>query len=283
MNTLNEIGAQMQYTCFVKLYACMAKSIHEYGGKLGERLIRCALREYGKDKGKRMKALLADNGQRVDLQNLYAACGYCGISPYFYRILLHDEADWQSIETHLCPFAATCLKSDSLEEASYFCEDYPHALIDGFTDGIGQAHTGKRLTRPTDGLCSQTFFYRQVHMNEEQLKLAQNGTDASPAVSDGAEMMALYLAFFNQVSLAENKDFYAPLADGLRSFAEDTLSSVADEAERTLRPVDASFLGEFFPLPLTAEELKELAPALSDKALELFDRNVLCSLRKSWL
>ena len=274
MNTQEEIKAQFQFNCFGKLYAYLSSSLIQWGGVKGERLVRQSVVQYAQEKGERIRRHQVEAGISINLKNLFAEEPCCGADPRFYRVTLRDTKQAQLQEVYSCPLAKQWSALDETFAGSLYCEEYAHALIQGYTSGKGQANVSNSLTCPRDNRCVLAFYYRTANMTPQQQEAFENGTEASPAWSTGRNLLHLYDAFYQNVK-NQGVDGVAALARGLRAFAKDIICAVPDQANRAGWALDTVFMNAFLPMPYNQKTFTSATSFLEDAEKEIFWINVV--------
>ena len=274
MNTQEEIKTQFQFNCFGKLYAYLSSSLIRWGGTKGERLVRQVIVQYAQEKGAHIRQHQEEKGISINLKNLFLEEPCCGADPRFYRVNLRDTRQSQLQEVYSCPLEKQWRALNEMFAGSLYCEEYAHALIKGYTLGRGQANVSNSLTCSRDNRCVQAFYYRTANMTPQQQWELENGTEASPERNTGRNMLCLYHAFYENIK-DQGVDGIAALACGLRAFAKDIICAVSDEASRTGRAVDETFMDEFLPVPYNHKILDNTTSFLEDTEKKIFEINIV--------
>lgn len=227
MITLEETTAQISFDCFGMLYACLSAALLQWDPARGEHTIRQAVARYALEKGTQLRLRQTQLGCSIDLQNLFAAEPCCGGDSRFHRSVIQDTKQVQRMEVLTCPLAQLWADAGCSFAGCLYCEEYAHAWMKGYTNGVGQANVSNALTYPRDDRCTLSFYYRPANMTPEQLAAFQAGTSAAKEVHLDQGILRLYHGFY-QAAQEQGPGAAAALEQGLHTFAQNWRESLAN-------------------------------------------------------
>lgn len=279
MNNIEEIKFQTKFNCFGKLYGHLASALLSWMGRHGERLLRKAIQEYGFTKGAALRKEQLQEGIKLNLQSLFRAESCCGEDPRFFRVSKKDAESVQLTEVYACPLDKMWRDMGCRQVGSFYCEEYAHALIAGYTQGKGQANVSNHLTCDRDNRCVFAFYYRMANISAEQQKHFYNGADPHPASDITRDLLLLYSCVYQEALSYQEEGGRCAIAQGLRAFADDVIAGLTLEADHTGEMITAQFLADYCSVPLTVRDLRDL----KEDAARIFEINVVEPLRQVFL
>ena len=150
-------GGKMEMTArdHALLFAALAKSvIQEIGVEKGEPLIRQGVREYGRQRGKRMALRAGKYGHALTMDN-YFAYGEWAVPKNEMHFKFVEKAPHARMHICRCPWHETWKENRVLEFGKYFCQEIDEALVRGFNpDLVLQVNS----TRTNGGECCDFIF-----------------------------------------------------------------------------------------------------------------------------
>ena len=263
MYTYEEIKPQNKQDAFAAMYLCITRSIRDLcGQKIGERIIREAVRRAGHDSGMTQRQRLLKDGLKTNIQNLYHCDCDVVADPRFRENEIFNEEERQIWEVYTCPLADYWTRRDGWKEGSFYCEEYQHARVLAFTDGVGQVNLSTLLTCPRDNCCRFSVYFREANMSPERAKEAFAHCDPSycapasiPSNTNLDESIcrmtiALYCRLMETAEDLCGQDGVCAAAEGLKRWALVALQTLHLQAEHTLLPMNMDFVRLNFPLAL---------------------------------
>ena len=262
MNTYLEIKKQNKQDAFSAMYMCLCQSLIEMcGSRVGEGVIREAVRRVGTFSGKRQLEKFKTAGIKTNLHNLY----HVGLDyiedPRVHGCQIVDEEDRQIWEVFICPLADYWKKHQFGEIGTFFCEEFQCSRIAAYTEGVGQLNLSAKLTHPLDNYCCFAAFYREANMSKEQAKRSFAHCDPDytlpsepPAVSfdEGIRWMtiALYCELYNTAKEKLGHDGICAISEGLNKWVKTEIKLLKEQAIHTLLAMDSDFVLKNFPISL---------------------------------
>ncbi len=133
-STILNQGEKMMMTArqHALLFALISKLlIREIGIEKGEPMIRKAVREYGRQRGKRMALRAKENGHSLTMDN-YFAYGEWAVTKNEMKFKFIEKTPHARMNIFQCPWYETWKDSRLLEFGKYFCQEIDAALVHGF-------------------------------------------------------------------------------------------------------------------------------------------------------
>lgn len=280
MNCTSEIRPQFQFDCYGRLYAAIAQALLLWGGAAGEIVVRRSVAKYGMEKGRMLRQVHIQTAVGINLQSLFHAERVCGEDPRFFRNILRDTDAVQLQEVYSCPLARLWHALGCEKYGFFYCEEYLHALVCGYTDGKGQANLSNTLMYPRDSRCVMACYLRPGNLPETaRAQFAGGAPKRSACIL--RDILLLYQAFY-QCAEEQEADAVAAVARGLRDFTGQLSSALTLEANHIGVSPGRDFLDAFCPIPLNSCD-GALPVRLSGKADEIFRINVTQVLSRSLL
>ena len=118
------------------LFAFISKSvIQETGTEKGEPVIQEAVREYGRQRGKRMALRAKKNGHGLTMDN-YFAYGEWAVPKNEMSFKFVEKTPHARMQIYRCPWHETWKDKGLLEYGKYFCQEIDEALVHGFNPDL---------------------------------------------------------------------------------------------------------------------------------------------------
>ena len=137
------------------LFAFISKSvIQETGVEKGESLIRKAVREYGRQRGKRMALRARKYGHSLTMDN-YFAYGEWAVPKGEMNFRFIEKHPHARMNIYCCPWYEAWKDNQLLEYGKYFCQEIDEALVHGFNPDL-VLHVNSTRTNGGD-LCDFVF------------------------------------------------------------------------------------------------------------------------------
>lgn len=143
------------------LFAFISKSVIEEAGlEKGEPLIRQAVQEYGRQRGRRMALRAVKYGHGLTMDN-YFAYGEWTVPKNEMNFKFVEKTPHARMNIYRCPWHETWKENRLLEYGKYFCQEIDEALVHGFNpDLVLQVNS----TRTNGGeLCD--FIFRDADLS----------------------------------------------------------------------------------------------------------------------
>lgn len=119
-----------------QLFAAISKSaIQEIGAAKAEPLIRQAVREYGRQRGKRMALRAKEYGHALTMEN-YFAYGEWAVPKNEMHFKFVEKTPHARMQIYRCPWYETWKENHALEFGKYFCQEIDEALVRGFNPDL---------------------------------------------------------------------------------------------------------------------------------------------------
>ena len=122
---------------YALIYAHMAKEGIETFGKEGEAMVRKAVRNFGIDRGKRLRAKHEAEGRPINLKTLFTHYDLGGTraDPRFSRNLLELTENTRYSLTLSCPVQERWREVGPAEYGVMYCEEFHPAMWDAYLEG----------------------------------------------------------------------------------------------------------------------------------------------------
>lgn len=283
MYTCADIVQQNQQDAFSAMFLCLGQEILTLcGARTGEGVIREAVRRAGRQAGLRQLERLRETGVPTDLHGLFH-CGKPWVDdPRTRKKELFDEKDRQIWEVYTCPMASFWNRFGEGRLGSFFCEEYQYAKVLAYTEGAGQLNLSKNLTCPRDNFCRFSAYFREANAAPERAAEAFPHTGArreeAPAASfdEGIRDLTASVCCRLLETAGERcgREGACAVTEGLKKWAVQAEEALRTQARHTLRPLDAAFVRENFPLRADEPVWEE-----NRQAWELVDTYVLSAIR----
>ena len=277
MHSENELGYQTRSDGFGILYGEIAGALIERCGRNGMGIVRKAVAAYGKKKGKRLREQYMGSGVRTDLHNLMAAEDGRWKDPRTLKTTVRDTPEAQLWEIYSCPLEKNWRDRGREEAGRLYCEEYLHALMDGYGEGAGQANVSNSKTCRRDDRCVMAMYCRTANQNETQ-KGTGDGNGIIREIPVEESTLLLYRCFIEVMKEEKDAEVVAAVTYGIKNGAEIMAETLIKKADHVGRSLDEDFLMEFFPF-CRMEELRE-DRILRQCFLHVFDE---CLQKGGWL
>ncbi len=118
------------------LFACIAeKVINEIGEKNGGPLLRRAVLEYGRQRGKRMAMRALNNGHDLTMDNYLAYCEW-RVPKDAMEIRFLTKNPHARVNIFKCPWHSIWEEHNLIKYGKYFCMEIDAALVKGFNPDL---------------------------------------------------------------------------------------------------------------------------------------------------
>lgn len=286
MYSLAETPRRNQHDCWPRLFLLLSRSLQERCGWSAERSVREAVRRMEERRGDELRKQHIAAG-KADLQALYSIGPDSLNDPRFYADV-HTETDEMRIwEVRTCPNAAFWSRMNSTEVGSWFCEEYQHAFLKGYTGGMGQMNLSKRLTCTRDNHCCFSAYYRRANRNElaqADCPADKQSTEDGVLPEDGRRIRSLcirtYSSIFETAAEQLGDEGIQAVAVGLRAFSDASADALLIQAERVGSRCDRLFVAEHFAFNLDMDKEPMWNAYAPHEAQRMFLDNVATRLTR---
>ena len=213
----DEKGLLMQEDLYARLYFHLASAYLRTFKKNGEMALRKAVRKYGADRGKRMRAEHEACGHAIDLKTLFTIGGFPGTAGFKNQIV-EIKPDRCIYETLTCPLYNWWKELGGEQEALINCEEIHGAMWSAYHPNI-ESHQPKRMPRG-DGLCRFEVFLPSLKGAAETEKYPQiDFQKRLQQLTDIQAIMYYYLA--KGICEEFGLEGEAALRQGIRTFGRE--------------------------------------------------------------
>lgn len=287
MYSIREIPLQNMQDVWSKLFVCMAGSLMDTCGRAAEGVVRKSVRRMAETMGRELRDRLHREGERANLLSLYARQPWFFRDPRFCLDRIRTTEQVWLMEVRTCPLANVWKSMGQADIGTFFCEEYQHGLLSGFTGDAGQTNLSRRLTCPRDNHCRFSCYYRPANMlSEERSESFSTYEDKAGELSQfydaetvsrgiGELCVRNYSCLFEEAQAEFGSEGVNGVILGIRKAAPMLIADLADEAKRTFNPCDSYFVAENFPLKLNSDEDALWKQFSWPEARELFQINLL--------
>lgn len=257
MNIIDKLALQKRHDIWALMYARLATSILDVCGRGGEYAVREALRRMGQERGEMLRLAHRNRRLKTDLINLYAKFPGCTCDPRLRGHLVKEDSEVRQWEVYSCPLAILFSGCGGTRVGSWFCEEYMHSLVSGYTVGKGQTNLDTRLTRAGDGSCYFSVYYREANRPDEQCETTQG--DLQPDIAaDCSEYISAHFIQTYYYLLETAQELYGDegvraIAVALRKLAPELACILESRADDLLTRIDQAFLKQNFPISVYVE------------------------------
>ncbi|MDR1732210.1 MAG: L-2-amino-thiazoline-4-carboxylic acid hydrolase [Synergistaceae bacterium] len=295
MNRFKEIELESLQDSWVIMYTFIARELLEKGGFEGERVLREAVRRYGRDRGLSNRRRLLENNVKINLATLFSEGRDRPGEPRFTAKVLRGTREERISDTLICSFADVWKKYDAKHLGRIYCEEFHIASYQAFGFGKTKVNLSRTLTQDGDDRCCFYHTYRPENLTDEERRLSFEEYDEGyvkpdremPKPEGKSGFRALWIKmYFHFLETAAERwgedDARSLVGSGLRAAAVEQARVFAEIARSTERVVDEGFLEGHHPLSLGPspgdETLPEACCALGAQSL-LFE-NYCLTIRK---
>lgn len=156
------------------LYIHMAKGMIETFGKEGEEVVRRAIRNFGIDRGKRLRANHETKELPINLKSLFTHYDLGGTTadPRFRRNLLELTETTRYSQTIRCPVQERWREVGPAEYGVIYCEEFHPAMWSAYLEGT-VVELPKMLSRGDDHCMFEVYLPGHKKDSDELLKQQQ--------------------------------------------------------------------------------------------------------------
>jgi hypothetical protein len=150
------MGVEFTATHHALLFGWLARAVVEQAGpEVGERVIRRAVRCYGRERGGRMAARAAADGHPLNLAS-YVAYGEWRADPRSMEQAYVERAPQARLLVDRCPWHTTWTEADLVVYGRLYCLEIDQALMSGFNPDLKLEVRG---TRPNGAARCEFLFH----------------------------------------------------------------------------------------------------------------------------
>lgn len=295
MYNINEIEYQNKQDCFSLLYLKLGRSLMDYCGRKAEGALREAVRRMGSESGELIRIKFKNEGIRTNLMNLSILNFACSRDPRMKVQSLEETEQVRLWEVYTCPLAVLWNKANEAKLGSFYCEEYLHAFLEGYTMKKGQMNLSDLMTCPRDLHCRFSAYYRPANTNGTQREesfspygsVCKEEHAKSAFISDNelhelikSDFIRLYFYILEVASEKFGKEGICAISNGLRKFKEEVITLMVKKAADVLKPSDNSFFSLNFPVSIDINEDLLWEKYKAHDAPMLMSLNLLCPLKK---
>lgn len=160
---------------YALLYIHMAKEVIETFGKDGEEAVRRAIRNFGIERGKRLRARHEAEGRPINLKSLFTHYDLGGtkVDPRFKRNLLELTENTRYSLTLRCPVQERWREVGPSDIGVIYCEEFHPAMWDAYLEGTVTL-LPKLLSRGDEHCQFEVYRLGHKRDTEELLKKQQS-------------------------------------------------------------------------------------------------------------
>lgn len=289
MNSYSELPFQYEQDVWSLLFARAAQGLREGCGREAEAVVRAAARTMGYKRGKAACEKAVARGVRADLETLHSGCAWCSMDPRCRRRILRSKPDVVLYEVDTCPLAGLWAMLGASDVGTWYCEEFSHGQMAGYTAGAGQVNLATRLTYTgrteniafmDDNCCRFSEYYRAANavpaLHDAAFGEGLPAAEPADAAARRADLHQRCVELLNELYTAAEEQLGAPglcaLANALRAAAPELAGIYRKHAADLLMEPDRAFLHLHFPLTLeTADDPLWTAPAAEFVQINLLD------------
>ena len=235
---------EQQAFFWTAMYYYMAKEAIERHGLEGERVIRQAIRDYGRERGRRRRNRVLQKGLDINLVSLFTNGDLNGDT----RFQSDEEKSVLTKETRRhfvtrCPDAEMWGRLGGLDIGKIYCEEVHHYLYGCFDDAV-QVNLCETLTNGGD-ICRFHINLREANKKpqEEDHYVPQCWEDCEPdGIACNATMFSLF--YYHLASAIRNKLDEETVIAAIEKFAEQRGLRLRELERRNERTPSAASLVE---------------------------------------
>lgn len=265
MYNITEIKDQNRQDCLSMLYMYLSRSLVDCCGRGAEGAVREAVRRMGEEWGRSIRKKHVAAGVKTNLVGLYNVGLEYRTDPRMYEELIKESEEVRLWEIRTCPMADLWNKAGEGDLGLWYCEEFQHGLVAGYTDGRGQMNQSTFLTCRRDNHCRFSAYLRAANLEGTQRAESFAAEGESPAAPrplkdvDFAEgirtqFVKLYYHILASAEERYGSEGVSAVALGLRRMADVMVPIMKRHADDTLLPCDGAFLKLNFPIALNASE-----------------------------
>ncbi len=288
MNSYSELPFQYEQDVWSLLFARAAQELKEVCGREAETVVRAAARTMGYKRGKAACEKAVAQGVKADLETLHSGCAWCSMDPRSRRRILRSKPDVVLYEVDTCPLAGLWATLGASDVGTWYCEEFTHGQMVGYTAGAGQVNLATLLTYighneniafMDDNCCRFSEYYRAANavpaLHDVAFGESLPAAEPADAAAQHADLRQRCVELLNELYAAAEEQLGTPglcaLANALRTAAPELAEIYRKHAADLLMEPDSAFLRLHFPLTLeTADE-----PLWMDSAAKFVQVNLL--------
>lgn len=289
MNSYSELPFQYEQDVWSLLLARAAQGLRAGCGREAEAVVRTAARTMGFKRGEAARERAAAQGIKADLETLHSGCAWCSMDPRCRRRILRSKPDVVLYEVDTCPLAGLWAMLDASDVGTWYCEEFTHGQMAGYTAGAGQVNLATRLTYTgrteniafmDDNCCRFSEYYRAANavpaLRDAAFGEGLSAATPADAAAQQDDLRHRCVELLNELYAAAEEQLGTPgicaLAGALRAAAPELAGIYRKHAADLLMEPDRAFLRLHFPLALeTAEEPLWAAAAAEFVQINLLD------------
>lgn len=156
--------------CWSMLYITLAREMIDAAPVAGESAVREAVRQYGRERGEKLKKRHLDQGLKINLENLFTYYDLPG-DPRFERRKIRLNPQERLSDTLVCPIAQLWKDFDEMSAGRIYCEEFHHAMFGAYANKA-QINLSKTLTQEGDDYCCFAVYLRPANMDPAERKIS---------------------------------------------------------------------------------------------------------------
>ena len=300
MNAYSELPLQYSQDVWTLMFARLTEHMTVCLGQNSEDSVRRAVRRMGEERGRFFFENARQKNQKADLMALYSQnCSYCTMDPRSRTRVLCQQPDQYLYEVDTCPLAGYWGFLGRESEGNWFCEEYQHAQLRGYTEGAGQVNLATRLTYKNrrenvgfmdDNVCRFSVYYRPSNATERLHDDSFVNGDSTEQIELSTEermkdlnWKCIQTCHYILGAIVEDygEDGKCAFGVALRKLAEELAAVMRKHADDLLQVCDGAFMSSHFPLALDSGSDPIWEQYKDSEARVLVQDNLLNSLKKS--
>ena len=262
---LEDIKLECLQDSWVILYTFVAKELTLRKGDEGERILREAVRRYGRDRGLTNQKRLMDNNIKINLLTLFNEGRDRPGEPRFTSKVIRNTREERISDTLICSFADVWKRYDAKYLGRIYCEEFHLACYEAFSFGKAKINLSRSLTQDGDDRCCFYHTYRPENLTDEERRLSfeefdpdiKNRKRRCPSHRGKAASICFGLRYISIFSNARQKPLgdngRALVGEGLRNAAREQAVEFIRRAEATEQKIDAAFLEGHLPISIDTD------------------------------
>lgn len=249
---------EQQAFFWAAMYYYMAREAIERHGLEGERVIRQAIRDYGRERGRRRRNRVLKKGLDINLISLFTNGDLNGDTRFQSdtdRNVLTEETRRHFVTR--CPDAEMWARLGGTEIGAIYCEEVHHYLYGCFDDAV-QVNLCETLTNGGD-LCRFYINLRKANRKAqaEDDYIPQSWEDCEPdGIACNATMFSLF--YYHLASAIREKLDEETVIAGIKAFAAERGQRLRELEQRNNRRPSAQSLAENGDLFLDPRCIKKI-------------------------
>ena len=247
------------------IYEEMASALIQQCGISGESVLRQGIRDYGIERGTKMRERHLSMGLKLNLKNLFSYFDLPS-DPRFKREKISLTPQQRLSYTLVCPIAQQWISDGNKHLGRIYCEEFHHACFSAYAEK-SQTNLAKTLTEDGDNYCCFSVYLRPGNMTEQERKEAFEEYDSDYCLSEDFQydlgthkdgynrlsILIIYLIAKEAISqLGEHGE--TAVIQGIIQLRQHLMEFMKARAEAIDVPCDQRFLEKNMPLRLTFAE-----------------------------